>query len=643
MHVLDVGTRALTSTGLSGRVWSYFELAGVAYAGGGDALGLPVLWRFDAGRAIPVSDLGSRYGTAVSAPTVFSRAWLWVSDELWVSDGSSAGTRRILSLAGPNESSNPDEVLPLGDRAVLRTTDPLVNNGGVPQGLWVTDGTAGGTELVVSSWGDSSSPLRNFVVGEEGLYFVDGTRLAMLTVDGRYRREERLGRYVTNGGPPVGVEVGGGLVTIGCEEAARSCGVYHVDFETGDLTLLLEEPWLSVPYDLNIRGVRLGDRVIVFTERALLATDGTVEGTEILASPSDCVADPALVVVGERVFASCRWDDSPTDWWATLGTAETTLPMEPFPVVPSFWHTAAAAGAFFVHDGSLFHTDGTLAGTNAVLVADDIGWMSTIGDSLYFLRGDDLWRSDGTASGTASLGLPTRWTRPRVVGERIVSFSYPGGVIWDPRAPAAPPESFVLPGAIREAQLLGAVGDYFLFRATGSNGVGTELLTLHVEASVGGACQATIEPTRSIAQVRARVDPSTSRTLWSVTSAIHLSSAELAEFRPEAGGLRLSVDPGSGPLEQLFLEGGGQWKTRTGSRRWSYRSGSHRVTVRARNVADGSIRFMVRARFERGRGLPELAGDRVSVRLSPVVDGEPTWCADLSAECTATHARLRCR
>jgi ELWxxDGT repeat protein len=67
-------------------------------------------------------------------------------DELWVTDGTAAGTSRVVDILGGSRGSNPDAITALGGgRAVFRADD-----GSTGQELWITDGTAAGTSRLAN-------------------------------------------------------------------------------------------------------------------------------------------------------------------------------------------------------------------------------------------------------------------------------------------------------------------------------------------------------------------------------------------------------------------------------------------------------------------------------------------------------------
>jgi ELWxxDGT repeat protein len=74
--------------------------------------------------------------------------------ELWVSDGTEAGTEMLLNLNGA-ERSSPDSLTVVGDRLFFTAIVPNDAEFTVQTELWMTDGTVAGTELVFREPGDS--------------------------------------------------------------------------------------------------------------------------------------------------------------------------------------------------------------------------------------------------------------------------------------------------------------------------------------------------------------------------------------------------------------------------------------------------------------------------------------------------------
>ena len=87
--------------------------------------------------------------------------------ELWVTDGTPAGTKRVLDIRPGPGSSEPDGLTAAGGRVFLAADDGVQG-----RELWVSDGTAGGTRLV---WdvnpGEASSNPQNLTISGDNLFF----------------------------------------------------------------------------------------------------------------------------------------------------------------------------------------------------------------------------------------------------------------------------------------------------------------------------------------------------------------------------------------------------------------------------------------------------------------------------------------
>ncbi|MEO1533371.1 MAG: DUF4214 domain-containing protein, partial [Pseudomonadota bacterium] len=111
--------------------------------------------------------------------------------ELWITDGTSGGTRQVADINDGNGSSDPEILGVLGDLVLFAADD-----GEFGKELWATDGSSTGTFLVRDidggggdSFPDNGKPLFHSVIGDvlifsadDGstgteLYFTDGTTL----------------------------------------------------------------------------------------------------------------------------------------------------------------------------------------------------------------------------------------------------------------------------------------------------------------------------------------------------------------------------------------------------------------------------------------------------------------------------------
>jgi ELWxxDGT repeat protein len=268
--------------------------------------------------------------------------------------------------------------------------------------LWVTDGTAEGTEVLKDICPGSCSGR----VGSVELV-VSGGLLYFLADDGEHGSEL--------------------WVSDGTREGTRMV----LDIRPGPG---YSRPWYLTP----------AANGIYFTAddgehgRELWFSDGTAEGTAMVddVRPGPVGADPThLVAFGDLLFFSADDGVNGREPWVTDGTPEGTamiLDIRPGPEgsmleennpwPSSIWRPVVLGDAVYfraddgIHGRELWRTDGTADGT--FMVADVSpgpgsgfsGGLFPFGDVLLF-RGTEsgewpftLWRTDGTAQGTYSLG-----------------------------------------------------------------------------------------------------------------------------------------------------------------------------------------------------------------------------------------------
>lgn len=150
------------------------------------------LWRHDGTDADPVKikDLGISSGfTYIDSGMLGNLFFLqvandeWRSDqtagELWISDGTTAGTKKIKDFIGINNSPNIvfDNKLMFSAKTAAEGWEP-----------WVTDGTSAGTNLLVDAkagTGSSGAIREGGVIGSDYFFFVnDGTCSTLYKTDG---------------------------------------------------------------------------------------------------------------------------------------------------------------------------------------------------------------------------------------------------------------------------------------------------------------------------------------------------------------------------------------------------------------------------------------------------------------------------
>ncbi len=129
--------------------------------------GVEELWVSDGTEAgtVKVSSLSSvnvYLASALGSSILFRASDDASGDEPWISDGTASGTHMLADIAAGSQSSDPLDFTPFGTRALF-----FASSASNTLGLYETDGTASGTRLVTSS----SKYLSNLTVVGTTAYF----------------------------------------------------------------------------------------------------------------------------------------------------------------------------------------------------------------------------------------------------------------------------------------------------------------------------------------------------------------------------------------------------------------------------------------------------------------------------------------
>lgn len=298
--------------------------------------------------------------------------------ELWASDGTDAGTRRLTDFApaDPFESTTTPQfpsLAVLGSRVVTSGYDP--QSGWEP---WIFNRDGSGGELLadIHHGGEPGSDLVNPVAVGDRLLLTD---------------------VLADGTAAVWSTQGSAATTVKLGEMQSQ--------------LLSGEPRISPAGALAY--LNLGE---------LWKTDGTPGGTARLTSlgPGREVTSAVVSLAGQAFFAV---SDSAfaTELWSTDGTPAGTRPRGI--TLPFFIHDLTAIGDrlyFWGNDGQsgweIWTADASLTGIRRLTDLDDHLGMeppgfARSGNLVYFLLpelwgGSSLWRTDGTREGTAQVPNP---------------------------------------------------------------------------------------------------------------------------------------------------------------------------------------------------------------------------------------------
>jgi ELWxxDGT repeat protein len=375
--------------------------------------------------------------------------------ELWRTDGTPAGTRRLTDVCAGRCGSLPQVVRVEAERVFF-----VADDGFSGRELWVSDGSPGGErrvrDLCPGPCGSEPQTLQP-VAGQLLFFALMGPRLQLWRTDGTREGTARVELLC-----PSGCNAYPGLVSIGDRALFLLNKAGELDLWVSDGTPEGTRPLSEVAGDGAPQGIyrRLvpGDGFAwVWTTDGLWRTDGTAAGTYRLAPLSELAAGPdsfnsdldavwhglyfSLLGQGETIRSDgtpagtfriaglppagglVALEDEvlflvygpPLALWSSRGTAGTTGPaVDLGDVGPvSYLELVASLGSravfrLWLEDGfKLWITDGTQGGTRKLdlELADDPSALFFAGDRVYFLRrngyaDDDLWISDWTEAGT---------------------------------------------------------------------------------------------------------------------------------------------------------------------------------------------------------------------------------------------------
>ena len=321
--------------------------------------------------------------------TPFNDSLLFVADsastgyELWRSDGTSAGTQLVLDLVPGTGYGNIQQLTVVGNTVYFVATLP--DSG---REIWRTDGTASGTQLLldVAPGNGSSFPGSLTAVGDR-LYFTastPGNAPTLWTSDGTTAGTVQVLDALNN---PISVPAG--LFAFGSSllfsaSSANGREVWRADGTAASEVLDLR-PGSAGSFPAGF--TRLGNQVCFAADdgvhgNELWATDGTAAGTQLVAdlNTSGSASPIKLASTGQYLFFAATHEDFGTEVWRSDGTA---------------------AGTMMLQD---------------IFPGLDSGFDPTIGiktgsSTAYFSAGNaetgiQIWGSDGTAAGTQMLSTP---------------------------------------------------------------------------------------------------------------------------------------------------------------------------------------------------------------------------------------------
>jgi ELWxxDGT repeat protein len=390
--------------------------------------------------------------------------------ELWKSDGTPAGTVLVKDIypgtttgqygTFPN-GSGPNNLASVGDKLFFTADDGIHG-----RELWVSDGTEAGTVLAADLNGTVASTTRNmtdvngdlfFVAEERSLWKVDGTTLEpsfikdFASIIGLTSVNQTLfftawdssggsGRELwksdgtaagtvlvkdinpgTEWSDPVGLTNVNGTLYFTAIDGSHGRELWRSNGTAAGTSMVRDinpgSGW-SATYLTNVDGTVYFCANDGANGGELWKSNGTVEGTVLVKdiNPGATSSGPfRLTGAGGRLFLIADDGTHGREVWTSDGTAAgTTLVKDIYSGTLGYYprHLAGMNGTLFfvAHDGmhgyEPWTSDGTPAGTalvkdvNARGIGSNPRALADLNDSLFFAVGNALWTSDGTAAGT---------------------------------------------------------------------------------------------------------------------------------------------------------------------------------------------------------------------------------------------------
>ncbi|MFN3387838.1 MAG: ELWxxDGT repeat protein [Allosphingosinicella sp.] len=373
--------------------------------------------------------------------------------DLWLTDGSAAGTVLVRQINPTTTASNVAHLTRLGDRMLFQANDGV--NGAE---LWISDGTAAGTMLLkdINPGAGGSAPAEFARLGDKLLFqATNGTSgLELWITDGTAAGTTLLKdiNAGTGGSAPGGFARLGDKLLFRASDGRDGTELWVTDGTAAGTVLVKDIVVGSVgsdPRDFALFGDSLLFRATDPTHgRELWITDGTAAGTKLLKdiNPGSGNSDPfEFARLGDRMLFRAGDATRGTELWVTDGTTAGTVLLAE--ITPGPLGSGAAEftqiGDRLVfrahHDAAGFElwvTDGTAAGTmllkdiNPGTASSTPTALTRLGDKVLFHASDgthglELWVTDGTAAGTMLL----KDIAPGAAGSRVAEFTRLGDTL----------------------------------------------------------------------------------------------------------------------------------------------------------------------------------------------------------------------
>jgi len=525
--------------------------------------------------------------TTLDGKLIFSANDGTTGQELWISDGTDAGTQLIINIMPGSSWSSPENLTTVNSKVFF-----TANDGVTGKELWITDSTGSGTQLLADIYpGITSSTPQKLTPIENSLYFVAATAggSKLWKTDGTPAGTMLAGEFTPGYFSSIDslTAVGGKLLVVTFLSGATvTWDLWSVDpvaATTENVSTFLSQPKYLTPcggrtfFSLHTGGYG--------TE--LWQTDGTDSGTLLVKDiyPGSTASYPQLLTcVGSTLFFTANDPAFGIELWQSDGTSDGTV------MVKDIYSGATGSSLDYLTElngklvfranspetgSELWQSDGTAAGTTLLAdITPGPGYSSPAprfaADGHLFLNANGtLWVTDGTSEGTYQLSDNT----------------YPNN--------------------------FSRIGNTVYFSAYGSD-VGNELWAVSLEQ---GPFTRIISPQPG--------------------SATNITPITISGEAHGDGGASVA-------LTEVSVDEGTTWQAATGTTSWSYAwtpSADGAYTVMARSTDSGTV-------TEANPAATSITVDRVppsvSLQINDNASFTPYRAVTLSLTASATEAGLNC-
>ncbi len=374
----------------------------VAFLAGASLLGLAGPALADTGPALVknINTSGSSSPqslTAMGGKLYFSARGGGLGRELWKSDGTAQGTRRVKDIWPGSEGSRPFALTAVGDLLFFTAEDGVHG-----YELWVSDGTTAGTQRLTDVNPGMASSVDENLIGVNGLLYFFANNAA-----------NRLELWKSNGTPAgttmvkrlfAGASLDGGELGFNSKlyfaldqcggNVCAGLGLWRSNgTAAGTNQFLGSSEDASYPRDLT----RSDGKLYWTDDDVLYRTKGTSSTTRSLGN----LNPSALTNLAGTLYFG-RTDSL----WRSDGAPSTTVLVESLPARPNSL-TAAGDLLFFVTVAdtwkTLWASDGSPSDAEPLMEIDEnarLDNMTNVAGTLYFFQNEGLTRSNGTVAGT---------------------------------------------------------------------------------------------------------------------------------------------------------------------------------------------------------------------------------------------------